>query len=34
LSANAYVAAPFGAKPELVGTTASARVWLQLSKGF
>jgi hemolysin activation/secretion protein len=34
LSASAYVAAPFGPTPELVGTTASARVWLQLSKGF
>lgn len=34
LMATAYVATPVGPTPALVGDTASARVWLQLSKGF
>jgi hemolysin activation/secretion protein len=32
--ATASVATPIGATPEVVGSTASTHVWLQLSKGF
>jgi hemolysin activation/secretion protein len=34
LDASASLATPVGAKPQLVGSTSSVRVWLQLSKGF
>jgi hemolysin activation/secretion protein len=33
-SANAVIAAPVGPQPTLVGTRASARVWVQVLKGF
>lgn len=34
LSVTAGLAAPIGATPKLVGTTASARLWVQVQKGF
>jgi hemolysin activation/secretion protein len=34
LSASIYVASPVGAAPVQIGSTASARVWGQLNKGF
>lgn len=34
LSITSGVAAPFGGTPKLVGTTASARLWIQMLKGF
>ena len=33
-SAKAYVAAPVGATPALIGHTNSARAWLEIDKGF
>jgi hemolysin activation/secretion protein len=33
-SARAYFAARLGSTPELVASTASARVWIEISKGF
>jgi len=33
-SAKAYVAAPVGATPALVGATSSARAWVEIGKGF
>ncbi|TDV03998.1 ShlB/FhaC/HecB family hemolysin secretion/activation protein [Paraburkholderia caballeronis] len=34
LSASASLAVPVGGRPELAGSTASARAWLTLAKGF
>jgi hemolysin activation/secretion protein len=34
LNARAYIAAPFGPTPELVGTTNSVRAWLEMGLGF
>ena len=33
-TAGVTVAAPIGARPELLGSTSSVRVWAQISKGF
>jgi hemolysin activation/secretion protein len=33
-SAKTYIAAPIGSTPVLVGTTPSARAWIELGKGF
>jgi hemolysin activation/secretion protein len=33
-SAGVAVAAPIGARPELLGSTSSVRAWAQISKGF
>jgi hemolysin activation/secretion protein len=33
-SARLYVATPIGSVPALVASTASARAWLEIGKGF